>query len=99
MFKGSITISMTKGDVLVGSALLKKKSGIIPVTIDSSHLGFIRNFKMVIDKLKSGFSYVADDQGNVVNSIQKVKLKDTISITVTDGEIIATVDKTVEKER
>ncbi len=52
-----------------------------------------------IDKLKSGFSYVADDQGNVVNSVQKVKEKDMISITVTDGEIIATVDKIVEKER
>lgn len=52
-----------------------------------------------IDKLKSGFSYVADEKGNVINSIHKVKENDTVSISVTDGVIIATVDEVVEKER
>ncbi len=46
-----------------------------------------------INKLKSGFSYVANEKGKVVNSIKKVKPGELISISVTDGLIKATVDE------
>lgn len=49
-----------------------------------------------INKLKSGFSYVANDKGKVVNSIKKVKHGEILSISVTDGLIKATVNE-VEK--
>lgn len=45
-----------------------------------------------IDKLQSGFSYVADDDGNMINSVKKVKKGEPLTITVTDGVIKATVD-------
>lgn len=46
-----------------------------------------------INKLKSGFSYVANEKGKVVNSIKKVKPGELLSISVTDGLIKATVDE------
>ncbi len=38
-----------------------------------------------LDKLKSGFSYVSDSSGKVVNSITKTKPGDELTIAVTDG--------------
>ncbi|ABX42875.1 exodeoxyribonuclease VII large subunit [Lachnoclostridium phytofermentans] len=42
-----------------------------------------------LDKLKSGFSYVSDSSGKVVNSITKTKPGDELTIAVTDGMIKA----------
>ncbi len=46
-----------------------------------------------INKLKSGFSYVANENGQVVNSIKKVQPGELLSISVTDGLIKATVSE------
>ncbi len=54
LFNGSIMIYMDKEGNVVGTALLKKRRGYVPVTIDSFHLGFIRNFKKVINRLENG---------------------------------------------
>lgn len=44
-----------------------------------------------LDKLSQGYSFVADDAGNNVNSIEKVNTGDKIDIFVTDGQITAEV--------
>jgi exodeoxyribonuclease VII large subunit len=52
-----------------------------------------------LEKLKSGFSYVANEEGYVVNSISKAKIGDKLTISVTDGVIIARTDSVMKKER
>ena len=48
-----------------------------------------------LDKLKSGFSYVSDQSGKVVNSVTKTKPGEELTIAVTDGLIKA---KTISVE-
>ncbi|MDO4274439.1 MAG: exodeoxyribonuclease VII large subunit [Eubacteriales bacterium] len=48
-------------------------------------------------KLNQGFSYVADDKGNTVTSVEQVKTGDCLMVSVTDGTIEATV-KSIRKE-
>ncbi|MBE5843093.1 MAG: exodeoxyribonuclease VII large subunit [Butyrivibrio sp.] len=50
-----------------------------------------------LDKLHSGFSYVADDNGRNIRQIGQVKAGDKLSIYVSDGTIMATADS-VEKK-
>lgn len=52
-----------------------------------------------LDKLKSGFSYVANEEGKVINRISKVKLGQKLTITVTDGMITARAEDVMKKER
>lgn len=52
-----------------------------------------------LDKLKSGFSYVANEEGKVINRISKVKLGQRLTITVTDGMITARAEDVMQKER
>ena len=47
-----------------------------------------------LDKLKQGFSYVSDENGNTVNDVGKVKQGDELLIHVTNGKIHAKVTKT-----
>ena len=42
-----------------------------------------------LDKLKSGFSYVEDENGNNIRSIAQTAPDKEISVKVTDGTIIA----------
>lgn len=44
-----------------------------------------------LDKLSQGYSFVADNNGKTVNSIEKINVGDDVNIFVTDGEITATV--------
>jgi exodeoxyribonuclease VII large subunit len=46
-----------------------------------------------IGKLNSGFSYVADDAGKNVKSIQQVKVGDALTIHMTDGQVIARTEE------
>ncbi|MBE5832694.1 MAG: exodeoxyribonuclease VII large subunit [Butyrivibrio sp.] len=47
-----------------------------------------------LDRLKGGYSYVSDENGQNIRSIEKVKPGDKLSIYVTDGVIDATVNGT-----
>ncbi|SFA79527.1 Exodeoxyribonuclease VII large subunit [Acetitomaculum ruminis DSM 5522] len=49
-----------------------------------------------LEKLSSGFSYVSDEKGNMINSINNVEKGDCININVKDGSIKA---KVVDKIR
>lgn len=51
-----------------------------------------------LDKLSKGFSYTSDEDGHVINRIDKASVGSKIHITVTDGLIIATVDETKKSE-
>lgn len=51
-----------------------------------------------LDKLSKGFSYTSDENGRVINRIDKASVGSKIHITVTDGLIIATVDETKKSE-
>lgn len=51
-----------------------------------------------LDKLSKGFSYTSDEDGRVINRIDKASVGSKIHITVTDGLIIATVDETKKSE-
>lgn len=48
-------------------------------------------------KLTGGYGYIEDQNGAPVHSVQDVKLQDSISVTVQDGTIEATVVKITEK--
>lgn len=50
-------------------------------------------------KLSSGYGFVTDQKGRVIRSIQQVKEKDTIAITISDGEIRAKVETITEQEK
>ena len=50
-----------------------------------------------LDKLHSGFSYVADENGKNIRQIEQVNPGDTLSIYVSNGTIMATADS-VEKK-
>ena len=47
-----------------------------------------------LDRLKGGYSYVSDENGENIRSIEKVKPGDKLSIYVTDGVIDATANGT-----
>ena len=49
-----------------------------------------------LDRLKGGYSYIADSQGNNIRSIKGIKENDELSVYISDGVIKATVDS-VEK--
>lgn len=48
-----------------------------------------------LDKLNQGFSFVTDEQGHTVRSIEQVEPGDALEIQVTDGKIYAEVQTTV----
>lgn len=48
-------------------------------------------------KLTGGYGYIEDQNGAPVHSVQDVKPQDSISVTVQDGTIEATVVKITEK--
>jgi exodeoxyribonuclease VII large subunit len=52
-----------------------------------------------LEKLKSGFSYVAKEDGQMVNSVSKVNIGDELFISVTDGVIQAKAFAVIMKER
>ena len=52
-----------------------------------------------VGRLKSGFSYVTDDKGRNIRSIEGLKPGDVLSINVLDGEITSSVTGTVKTER
>jgi exodeoxyribonuclease VII large subunit len=52
-----------------------------------------------LDKLKSGFSYVANEDGKVVNSVSKVTIGEDLFISVTDGRIQAKAFAVTKMER
>ena len=47
-----------------------------------------------LKKLNQGYSFVADTKGRAITSIEKVNIKDELTIHVTDGEIITKVEET-----
>lgn len=51
-----------------------------------------------LHKLSSGYSYVEDEQGKAIRSIQEVFPEQVLSIQVTDGRIRARVTETEEIE-
>lgn len=51
-----------------------------------------------LDRLKSGYSYVSDDEGNNIKSTRDVKVGDDIKISVTDGNISARVTEVSEEQ-
>lgn len=52
-----------------------------------------------LEKLSKGYAFVADEQGKAVKTIEAVKTGDTVSISVTDGEIHAVVDAVSQRRR
>lgn len=52
-----------------------------------------------IGKLSSGYAFVSDSKEHIVNTIANVKKEDILKISVTDGDIIAKVEKTVSRRR
>ncbi len=51
-----------------------------------------------LDKLKSGFSYIADENGQNIKKISQVKAGDKLDIYVSDGLIRATADATEKRD-
>lgn len=51
-----------------------------------------------LEKLSKGYSYTSDEEGHVINSVDKVTVGSKLHITVTDGTIIASVDQTKKNE-
>ncbi len=52
-----------------------------------------------LDKLKSGYSYVSDIEGNNVKSVSQIKEEDKLEITMQDGHAFVTVDRVTEERR
>jgi exodeoxyribonuclease VII large subunit len=52
-----------------------------------------------INKLNQGYAYVADNNGNTVNDIEKVSQGDLLKIHVSNGEILAKVEETKKENR
>jgi exodeoxyribonuclease VII large subunit len=52
-----------------------------------------------VNKLNQGYAYVADNMGNTVNDIEKVKKGDNLTIHVANGIISAQVKDTLEDNR
>ena len=52
-----------------------------------------------VGRLKSGFSYVTDDKGRNIRSIEGLKPGDVLSINVLDGEITSSVTGTSKTEK
>ena len=52
-----------------------------------------------LKKLNQGYSLVVNDKDQVVNSLDKVDIGSEVSISVIDGEIKATVNEKIKKER
>ena len=50
-----------------------------------------------LEKLNSGFSYVADEAGKNVRSVKDIKENEKIQIHVTDGRILAKVTRVAEE--
>lgn len=48
--------------------------------------------------MKGGYSYVCDEGGNNINSVEDIRPDDTLNIYVTDGVITATAKKITKKE-
>ncbi|WP_026669298.1 exodeoxyribonuclease VII large subunit [Butyrivibrio sp. AE3006] len=51
-----------------------------------------------LDKLKSGFSYIADENGQNIKQVSQVKAGDKLDIYVSDGLIRATADATEKRD-
>jgi len=49
-------------------------------------------------RLKGGYSYVCDEGGSNINSVEGIRPDDTLNIYVTDGIITATATKITKKE-
>ncbi len=52
-----------------------------------------------LKKLKQGYAFVLNEEKQVLNCLDKTSVGDTLSISVTDGEIIAKVEDKIRKER
>lgn len=52
-----------------------------------------------LKKLNKGYSLVVNSNNEVVNKVHKVRIEEEITISVTDGDVIAKVVDIVEKER
>lgn len=48
--------------------------------------------------MKGGYSYVCDEGGSNINSVEGIRPDDTLNIYVTDGIITATATKITKKE-
>jgi exodeoxyribonuclease VII large subunit len=46
-----------------------------------------------LNKLSGGFGYISDKNNNLINSIEKVKSGNNVSVTLSDGVFWATVDQ------
>ena len=51
-----------------------------------------------LTRLKGGYSYVCDEGGSNINSVEDIRPDDTLNIYVTDGIITATAKKITKKE-
>lgn len=51
-----------------------------------------------LNKLSKGFAYVTDETGNSLRSVEQVSENANIKISVSDGDILATIDK-IDKRR
>ncbi|PXV93562.1 exodeoxyribonuclease VII large subunit [Lachnotalea glycerini] len=52
-----------------------------------------------INKLNQGYAYVADDNGNTVNDIEKINQGDLLTIQISNGEIKTQVQETRKENR
>ena len=50
-------------------------------------------------KLQQGYAYLTDAKQNAIKSIKNVKEKETIIVSVIDGDIIANVENTIDRTR
>lgn len=46
-----------------------------------------------LKRLKSGFAYVSDEKGDMLDSVERLRVKDRIRVTFTDGMVTAAVEE------
>ena len=51
-----------------------------------------------LKRLESGYAFVSDQQGNPIDTVQKLNRGDVLEIHMRDGSIEATVDHIFDKE-
>lgn len=52
-----------------------------------------------LKRLESGYAYVADEKGNMLDSVKKLKTGDAMTVTMKDGSILARVEEITESAK
>ena len=51
-----------------------------------------------LKRLASGYAYVADEQGRMVDSVKQIKKNDILTMTLADGHVRTQVEEVLEQE-